>query len=139
MEVGAERGERDAAERSQQYRLGSVEGLAERAVHRLLDQAVGRIAAVADRQPRRRNDRLLDVAQRHRVKIARQRPAAAMPLAGMNQATLAQPRQGTADHDRIGPHRARQHIERRRPSCSARCSSTWRMPDRRLLRIMQLH
>ncbi|HEU4613638.1 MAG TPA: hypothetical protein VFS15_16215, partial [Kofleriaceae bacterium] len=55
--IGAQHRERHLAETRQQQGLRVLERLAERGIHRLLDQASRRFGAVADREQRRAPER----------------------------------------------------------------------------------
>src|SRR3546814_1686756 len=64
VEIGGERGERDFAEAREQQRLGVLKTGVERGVDGLLDEAAGRLGAVAHRHQAGAADRVIDVTHR---------------------------------------------------------------------------
>src|SRR3546814_7636111 len=63
VEIGGERGERDFAEAREQQRLGVLKTGVERGVDGLLDEAAGRLGAVAHRHQAGAADRVIDVTR----------------------------------------------------------------------------
>lgn len=114
FEISGQSGERHITELRQKRRFDFAEGIVQRMIHRLFDEAARTFGPMPHGQNRGGTDRAIDVGQRDGRGIACDRPAAAMPLLGPHEAVIAQTGHNTADDGRVRHHRLRELFRRGR-------------------------
>src|SRR5262249_18692467 len=77
---------------------------ADRAIDGSLEQALGARITMADAEQRRSPERAIDVGERYGLELARERPAATVPLFGAHDAAVAQSRHGPPEGRGIRLH-----------------------------------
>src|SRR4051812_3559638 len=80
LKVGAQHRKRHVTEARQQQRLRIVESPVECGIHGLLDKTARCLRSVSHGEQRRLTERLIDIPQRYRRKVAGEGPSAAMPF-----------------------------------------------------------
>lgn len=115
IEAYRHRGKRDLAQPSEQQGLRFRERLVQGRIHRLLDQASGLLAAVADREQFGFAEGLVHVVERDGIEGSFDDPAPAMALLGRYEAALPQSRQRPAYQHGIRPQHAGELFRRERP------------------------
>jgi hypothetical protein len=113
-ELAGEIGQGHGGEALEKQRLRLGEGVVEHGIDRLLDHAAGRLVAVADGEDRGLPQDVVETAQRHRLEVAGDRPAAGRSPGRAHEARLAQEAHGPAHDDGIGAHALRQRLRRQR-------------------------
>ncbi len=109
-EVGGEIGQGDFGETPEQQRLGLGERAFERGVHRLLDQALRRLVAVADGEHRRLAQGLVQLAEGDGAQVGLDAPSTRVASLGLDDAGVPQETHGAPDDDGIGSEALRQGV-----------------------------
>lgn len=113
-EIGGERGEGDGAELRDDQRFGGAEGFGQLPMHRLLDEAGGIVVPEPQANEAWGAEREVDIGEGDGVEGLRHFPAAAMPLGGTHEPSLAEAGHGAAHDDWVCTHAERKLLRRHR-------------------------